>query len=78
FDITLWVGFFAPKGTPAAIITRLNTDINEIISSPEVKERFLAEGADVHVLSVEQTAAFTRAESAKYKGLIQELGIKLE
>ncbi|MEP9377469.1 tripartite tricarboxylate transporter substrate binding protein [Aquabacter sp. CN5-332] len=78
FDITLWVGFFAPKATPPEVIALLNKEINEIISSPEVKERFLAEGADVNVLSVEETAAFTRAESAKYKALIDEIGVKLE
>lgn len=78
FDITLWVGFFAPKGTPADVVALLNKEINEIISSPEVKERFLAEGADVTALSVEETVAFTKAESAKYKALIDEMGIKIE
>ncbi|WP_127092213.1 Bug family tripartite tricarboxylate transporter substrate binding protein [Aquabacter cavernae] len=78
FDITLWVGFFAPKATPTEVITLLNKEINEILSSTEVKERFLAEGADISVLSVEETSAFTKAESAKYKALIDQIGVKLE
>ncbi len=78
FDITLWVGFFAPKATPPEVIALLNKEINEILSSPDVKERFLTEGADISVLSVEETSAFTRAESAKYKALIEQIGVKLE
>jgi len=77
FDITLWVGFFAPKGTPAEIIERLNTYINAILATPEVKERFKAEGAEIHLLSVPETAAFTKAESEKYSKLIKELNITL-
>ena len=77
FDITLWVGFFAPKGTPTQIIERLNTDINAILATPEVKERFKAEGAEIHLLSVPETAAFTKAESEKYSKLIKELNITL-
>ena len=78
FDITLWVGFFAPKATPPEVIALLNKEINEILSSPEVKERFLTEGADISLLSVEETSAFTKAESAKYKALIEQIGVKLE
>lgn len=78
FDITLWVGMFAPKGTPQDVVALLNKEVNAIITAPDVKARFLAEGADVKALSIEQTAAFTRAESEKYKGLIEEMGVKLQ
>lgn len=78
FDITLWVGMFAPKGTPSEIVALLNSEINAIITAPDVKARFLAEGADVRALSIDQTAAFTRTESEKYKSLISEMGVKLQ
>lgn len=78
FDITLWVGIFAPKDTPADVVTLLNKEINAIITSPEVKARFLTEGADVRPLTIEQTAAFTRSESEKYKALITEMGVTLQ
>lgn len=78
FDITLWVGMFAPKGTPPEVVLLLNKEINAIITAPDVKARFLAEGADVKALSIEETAAFTRAESEKYKTLIEQIGVKLQ
>ena len=41
-----WVGMLAPAGTPPALIDRLNTEVNEALASPEVKERLAALGAD--------------------------------
>ena len=78
FDITLWQGFFAPKDTPKEIVQRLNTEINRIILDPEVKPKLVDAGADVTPLSIEQFAAFTKAESDKFTAIIKEAGIKAE
>ena len=40
FDFTLWQGIFAPHGTPDAIVQRLNTEINKILASEEIKKKF--------------------------------------
>ena len=76
FDFTLWQGIFAPHGTPDAIVKRLNTEINKLLASDEIKKKFAALGADIHIMSVAQFAAFTKAESDKYVGVIQETGAK--
>jgi tripartite-type tricarboxylate transporter receptor subunit TctC len=76
FDFTLWQGIFAPHGTPDAIVKRLNTEINKLLAGDEIKKKFAALGADIHIMSVAQFAAFTKAESAKYVGVIQETGAK--
>jgi tripartite-type tricarboxylate transporter receptor subunit TctC len=76
FDFTLWQGIFAPHGTPELIVKRLNTEINKLLASDEIKKKFAALGADIHIMSVAQFAAFTKAESAKYVGVIQETGAK--
>jgi tripartite-type tricarboxylate transporter receptor subunit TctC len=76
FDFTLWQGIFAPHGTPDAIVKRLNTEINKILASDEIKKKFAALGADIHIMSVAQVTAFAKAESAKYVGVIQETGAK--
>ena len=78
FDFTLWAALFAPKGTPKEIVQRLNTEVNKILSTPETKKRFGELGAEIRVLSVEQTAAFAKAESAKYQQVIKETGVKIE
>src|SRR4029077_559980 len=46
FDITLWQGLFAPRGTPAEIVPRLNAEINRLLAQPDVKAKLLDAGAD--------------------------------
>lgn len=75
YDFTLWVGFFAPRGTPEPVIARLNKEINAVISQPEVKKRLQDAGAIVTPLSVAEVTAFARRESAKYLKVIQETGV---
>jgi tripartite-type tricarboxylate transporter receptor subunit TctC len=76
FDFSLWQGFFAPKGTPKDVITRLNSEINKILADPETEQKLLDAGANVTPLTIEQFAAFVQAESAKYERIIRETGVK--
>jgi tripartite-type tricarboxylate transporter receptor subunit TctC len=78
FDFTLWGGVFAPHGTPDAVVKRLNTEINKILASDEIKKKFADLGAEIRIMSVAQFAAFAKAESAKYVGVIKETGAKPE
>jgi len=78
FDFTLWQGFFAPRGTPKEIVGKLNIEINAILEQPEVKQKLLEAGADVSPMTIDQFAAFAKAESDKYAGIIKESGVKPE
>jgi tripartite-type tricarboxylate transporter receptor subunit TctC len=78
FDITLWQGFFAPRGTPKEIVARLNTEINKILVQPDVQAKLLEAGADVTPISVDQFAAFMTSESAKFLQIIKDAGLKPE
>ncbi len=76
FDFTLWQGFFAPRGTPAEVIARLNGEINKILRDPEVRRKLVDAGANVMPQSTEQFAAFVQAENEKYQRIIRETGVK--
>jgi len=78
FDFTLWVGIFAPRATPPAVVARLNGAINDILAQPDFKEKMYEAGADATPMSVDEFTAFMRAESDKYLGIIRETGIKPE
>ncbi len=52
FDFTLWQGIFAPRGTPAAVVTRLNSEINKILASDDIKKKFADLGAEIRPMSV--------------------------
>jgi tripartite-type tricarboxylate transporter receptor subunit TctC len=78
FDFTLWQGFFAPKGTPADVVARLNGEINKILDDPATRQKLIDAGANVMPLSRDEFAAFVKAESEKYERIIRETGVKPE
>jgi tripartite-type tricarboxylate transporter receptor subunit TctC len=78
FAFTLWAGVFAPRGTPAAIVARLNSEINKVLNEPETRARLVEAGADVEPMSVDQFRAFVDAESNKYARIIKETGVHAE
>jgi len=78
YDISLWQGFFAPRGTPREVVARLNQEINKILDESDVKQKLLEAGADVTPISVDQFATFVKAEIGKYQDIIQEIGLKPE
>jgi tripartite-type tricarboxylate transporter receptor subunit TctC len=78
FDFTLWVGIFAPRGTPRDVVLKLNREINQALAQPELRDRLAGEGAEVATLTVEQVTEFVNAESEKYRQIIKETGIKSE
>jgi tripartite-type tricarboxylate transporter receptor subunit TctC len=78
FDIALWQGFFAPRGTPKEIVERLNGEINRILAEPEVKQKLLEQGADVSPMSATQYAAFVKTEGEKFQTIIRDINLKPE
>jgi tripartite-type tricarboxylate transporter receptor subunit TctC len=75
FDITLWAGFFAPRATPGAVVTRLNAEINKILLRGDVKARLLEDGADIIPMAPNEVVSLVHAESEKYLRIIQETGV---
>jgi tripartite-type tricarboxylate transporter receptor subunit TctC len=78
FDLSLWQGIFAPRGTPKEAVARINAEINKIITQPDFRARLRDEGADVSPLTVDQFSAFVKAESDKYLAIIKQSGVKPE
>jgi tripartite-type tricarboxylate transporter receptor subunit TctC len=78
FDIALWQGFFAPRGTPKEIVVRLHAEINKALQVPEVKSKLLEAGAEVNTISIDEFAAFVKAESAKFLRIIKDANLKPE
>jgi tripartite-type tricarboxylate transporter receptor subunit TctC len=78
FDFSLWGGFFAPHGTPDAVVATLNGAINEALALPDIRQKMADAGAEIIPMSVAQFTAFMQAESDKYARIIRETGIKPE
>lgn len=76
FDLVPWNTWFAPKGTPAAIVDKLNAGIDEILADPDVQKRLRVLGYETAVkMSPAQTAEFVKAEAQKWADLIRASGI---
>ena len=79
FEVSLWLGFFAPRGTPVAIINRLHGELVKIALSPEMKEQFERNGAEpAHNISSLALERLVRAEIEKYSKVIRTANISLE
>jgi tripartite-type tricarboxylate transporter receptor subunit TctC len=78
FDITLWQGFFAPKGTPRAIVEKLHAEINKTLQLPDVQANLREAGADVATISIDEFAGFAKSESAKFLRIIKDANLKPE
>lgn len=78
FEVSSMFGVAAPAGTPAPVIARLNGALKKILTSADVKEAMLAQGAIATYTTPEDAAKALREESAKWTKLITEGNIKPE
>lgn len=78
FDYAPWYGFFAPAGTPPAVVARLHTAINKVLSDPEIVKTLGQQGLEVQALSREQFAGIVTADIAQWGKTIRALGVKVE
>ena len=60
FDYSLWVGLFAPAGTPADIVDKINREFQRLLRDPEVKERMTTLGAEAMLMSLAEFDRFMR------------------
>ena len=78
FDLSSWVVFAAPKGTPKNVADRFAAEVNKVLASDEVKNRLLDVGALPAGGSPEDAARFQRSELAKWKEVVEVSGAKME
>ena len=78
YEVGSWQGVFAPAGTPAPIIARLNTEIVKIINMPEVKEKLIALGAEPVGNSSDEFGATVKTEVVKWAEVVKKSGAKVD
>lgn len=71
-----WFGFLAPRGTPRAVVVRLNEEINRVLKLPDVAEKMSAAGLVIVTESPEYFGEMMRSENAKYAKLTRTIGFK--
>ena len=73
-----WYGLLAPAGTPAAIIERLNSVVNDILRSPEAKASFARLGIDPKISTPKEFADVLVVQAKEWVGIVKETGIQLD
>ncbi|WP_010104008.1 tripartite tricarboxylate transporter substrate binding protein [Verminephrobacter aporrectodeae] len=75
YDFSLWWGLLAPSGTPASVVEKLNAAVNQVLAKPEVRERFLREGAQVKPMTPAQFGTIIAADIGRWKQLAKQQNI---
>lgn len=75
FESDNWYAMFFPKGTPRAVVDKLNAEIRHALDTPELKAFFPREALDIVASSPEELTALLKREIPKYAKVIQAAGI---
>jgi tripartite-type tricarboxylate transporter receptor subunit TctC len=78
FKFTTWVALFAPKGTPAAVIEKLNSETGRALADPSVRDRLLALGLEPRTATPEQMAQMVASGHSRVADIIKKANIRAE
>ena len=78
YEATIWLGLMAPKGTPKAIVDRLNEAVSKIAAQADVKQQWAKQGAVPIILNPTQFDKYLQDDIAKWAGVIKSANIKLD
>lgn len=76
-DMSGWHGWFAPMGTPAETVRRINAEVARIVAQPKVRERNAAQGAEPATASVEEFARRVVEDMQRVEPVIRRLGLSV-
>ena len=78
FEVTAWFGLLAPRGTPVAVVQRLNREVAVALASTDIHDTLGAQGLDASASSPEKFAAFIRDETTKWTPVVKASGAKAD
>jgi tripartite-type tricarboxylate transporter receptor subunit TctC len=78
FEASVWYGIAVPAGTPRSLVDAMNSDINQVIRSPDVAPRLSQEGATAQTVTPEQFAAYVQSELKKWNEAVRISGARVD
>jgi tripartite-type tricarboxylate transporter receptor subunit TctC len=79
YEMTIWLGLFAPAGTPESVTARLREAVAKALALPDVKDKLAnAGGLQAFPTSAEEFAALIRTDYEKFGKLVREIGVKVD
>ena len=78
-DASIWVGLFAPKGTPQAVVDKMNSEVRRTLDQPEVQKRFVeSAGAEAIGMSSADFLARIKSDAGRYRRVVKAAGVRPE
>jgi len=78
YEMVLWIGVFAPAGTPREIAEKLNAEVVRVVRLPDIREKLDAMGVEPVGNTSEQMAEWIRREITKYGPVVKAANIKAD
>lgn len=78
FESGTWQGMLVPRGTPEAVVQRLNRELIAVIRSPDIRARLAGQGAEVVTMSSGEQDKFFNEERARWAKVVSEAQIKID
>ena len=79
YEVTIWLGLFAPASTPPAVLDRLRAEVGKALAHTDLKQKLMvAGGLDAFVTTPGEFAALIRRDFDKYGRVVREVGVKVD
>lgn len=78
YEVVTRIAMFAPGGTPASVVARLNREMRRILDAPDMREKILASGGEAAGCSPEDLTAMVKQEMTKWGRIIKDAGLRGE
>ena len=79
YEVNIWLGIWAPAGTPEPVISRLHAEVNRVLALPEVGERIGAVGgAEPWIATQQEFSAVIRRDYERYGKLVKQIGVRID
>jgi tripartite-type tricarboxylate transporter receptor subunit TctC len=77
FSVLTWFGLYAPRGLPPALTQRINEEVNKVLRSPEMVERYVAWGIEARIGSPADFSAMVTKDAARWSKLVKDVNLKV-
>jgi len=78
YEAVIWLGVMAPKGTPPAIVAKLNAEISKVVSRPETKSEWAKQGAIGMTMTPDEFGRYVADDIVKWEKVIRVSGAKVD
>jgi tripartite-type tricarboxylate transporter receptor subunit TctC len=78
YEYHTWFGLWAPRGTPQAVVEKLNAEVTKALADPSIRQRIAATAGEPSTMALKDIDPFVKSEIAKWAEVVKRAGIKVE